>query len=65
MNKRIVLVAILLVAASGILAAPVLSKSENRNFVAHLSGKGEVPQVNTSAQGQAIFQLSKDGTMLH
>ncbi len=36
-----------------------------RNFVAHLSGDEEVPPVNTRAQGQAIFQLSKDGTELH
>jgi hypothetical protein len=37
----------------------------NRNFVAHLSGGEEVPPVETLAQGQAIFQLSKDGTELH
>ncbi len=38
---------------------------DNRNFVAHLSGDEEVPQVATLAQGQAIFHLSKDGTELH
>jgi hypothetical protein len=33
-----------------------------RNFRAHLTGAEEVPPVDTRAQGQAIFQLSKDGT---
>jgi hypothetical protein len=37
----------------------------NRNFRAHLSGGEEVPARDTRAQGQAIFQLSKDGTQLH
>jgi hypothetical protein len=36
----------------------------NRNFVTHLSGDEEVPPADTKAQGQAIFQLSKDGTQL-
>jgi len=35
---------------------------EVRNFVAHLSGDGEVPPRDTLAQGQAIFHLSRDGT---
>ena len=39
--------------------------AENPNFRAHLSGDEEVPPVATRAQGQAIFQLSKDGTALH
>ena len=34
------------------------------NFTAHLSGGEEVPPVATLAQGQAVFQLSKDGTEL-
>ena len=34
------------------------------NFRTHLSGDQEVPPANTRAQGQAIFQLSKDGTEL-
>lgn len=38
--------------------------SQNRNFRTHLSGGEEVPPVMTRAQGQAIFQLSKDGTEL-
>jgi hypothetical protein len=38
--------------------------SDNRNFVAHLSGKEEVPARPTLAQGQAIFHLGKDGQSL-
>ncbi len=34
----------------------------NRNFSVHLSGDEEVPPNNSPAQGQAIFQLSQDGT---
>ena len=34
------------------------------NFRTHLSGENEVPSVETMADGQAIFQLSKDGTEL-
>ncbi|MCY1719512.1 CHRD domain-containing protein [Prolixibacteraceae bacterium Z1-6] len=34
------------------------------NFRAHLSGENEVPSVWTDASGQAVFQLSKDGTEL-
>lgn len=33
-------------------------------FRAHLSGEQEVPPVDTRATGQAIFKLSKDGTVL-
>lgn len=35
-----------------------------QNFTAHLSGDQEVPPRETQATGQAIFQLSKDGTEL-
>jgi len=34
------------------------------NFRAHLSGDQEVPPRETLATGQAVFQLSKDGTEL-
>ncbi len=34
------------------------------NFRAHLSGGQEVPPVETNATGQAVFQLSKDGSEL-
>lgn len=36
-----------------------------RNFRAHLSGDEVVPPVDTNAQGQALFQLSRGGTELH
>jgi len=35
-----------------------------QNFRTHLSGAEEVPPADTRAQGQATFQLSKDGTEL-
>lgn len=34
-------------------------------FVAHLTGREEVPARDTLAQGQAVFQLSPDGAALH
>ncbi len=42
-----------------------LKKAEKpMNFTAHLSGDQEVDPVVTDATGQAVFQLSKDGTSL-
>ena len=38
---------------------------DNRNYKTHLSGDNEVPPVATQAQGQAKFQLSRDGQSLH
>jgi hypothetical protein len=52
------LVVVLLVSAVGV------SAGSNRNFVAHLSGSGEVPANASLGQGQAFFQLSADGTTL-
>ena len=40
------------------------SAQQAKNFRAHLSGDQEVPANESIAQGQAIFQLSKDGTEL-
>lgn len=34
------------------------------NFRTHLSGENEVPAVDTDAQGQAIFQVSRDGSSI-
>lgn len=36
-----------------------------RTFTAHLIGANETPPVESQGQGQAIFTLSKDGTVLH
>jgi hypothetical protein len=38
--------------------------AQSRNYRTHLSGGEEVPAVATRAQGQAIFQLSRDGNGL-
>ena len=35
------------------------------NFQAYLSGKKEVPPVNTKAQGKATFNLGKNGDSIH
>jgi hypothetical protein len=53
------LVVVLLIATVGGAFAAV------QNYRAHLSGKFEIPLVvDTQAQGQAIFQLSADGSSL-
>jgi hypothetical protein len=44
------------------LSAPV--DAGDRNFVAHLSARDEVPSNESLAQGQAIFDLRADGTQL-
>jgi hypothetical protein len=45
---------------------PDLDADENRNLSVHLDGNQEKPNpVDTKAQGQAKFQLSKDGTSLN
>jgi hypothetical protein len=41
-----------------------LEASENRNFRTHMNGAQEVPPNDSRAQGQAIFQFSKDGSEL-
>lgn len=42
------------------------SMQHNPNFNTHLDGEQEEPNpVDTKAQGQANFKLSKDGTVLH
>jgi hypothetical protein len=59
----LVLVSVALFATAGVATAAL------RNYRAHLSGREEVPPpgvvVQTLAQGQAVFQLSKDGTAMH
>jgi hypothetical protein len=52
-----------------LLATVSIAAAAQRNFRTHLSGAEEVPPpgvvVETLAQGQAIFQLSKDGSAIH
>jgi hypothetical protein len=58
LSLSLALIAILILAGTAL-------ANENRNFTASLKGRNEVPAVETNAQGQAIFHLSKDGTELH
>ena len=56
-------------AAPGSIAGGTGSTAEKpsgvvRNWTVHLTGADEVPTRDTPAQGQAIFQLSADGTEL-
>ena len=64
--RKLRLLVFVVVAVFAIVSTAVAA---NRNFGAHLSGDEEVPPVgvviDTLAQGQAIFQLSKDGGELH
>lgn len=46
------------------IVVPLFAHS-GENFRTHLTGDEEVPPNNSKAQGQAIFQLSKDGTELY
>lgn len=56
----LLLLVVLLLAATAA-AAP----GQQKNFQAHLSGAFEVPAVVTQATGQAVFQVSPDGSSLH
>ena len=43
---------------------PGMALSIKRNFTAHLSGEDGTPAADTKAQGEAIFQISKDGSAI-
>lgn len=49
-----------------LLLVPALAGAQpaGQSFTAHLSGGEEVPPVSTDATGQAVFQVSKDGTSI-
>jgi hypothetical protein len=48
-----------------VLAAPAVAEPPDaKNFVTHLTGAEEVPVRECPGQGQAVFNLSKDGTEL-
>lgn len=56
----LIVVAALMVITSVVAASP----GESKNFVATLSGGQEVPARDTNARGNAVFQLSNDGSVL-
>jgi hypothetical protein len=56
-------VALVVLAFSFLLSSPVLAKPAV-NFTAHLVGGNEVPPKDTLAQGQTIFMISDDETMI-
>jgi hypothetical protein len=64
-KNNFLLVFVFAILALALAAGPALANNGGRTFVAHLSGGEEVPAVDTLATGQAIFRLSKDGTVLH
>jgi hypothetical protein len=47
-----------------VLALSAPGDAGDRNFVAHLSARDEVPSNESLAQGQAICHLRADGTQL-
>ena len=50
----------------GLTATSLTLGADQRNYRAHLSGKNQVPNlVETRAQGQAIFQISEDGSQMY
>jgi hypothetical protein len=65
MKKILAVLVLVTLIVAVFVVSTALADGHQRNFRAHLSGSEEVPPVNTRAQGQAIFQLSKDGTELH
>ena len=63
MRKAIGGLAVLLLALA--LVGLATASNDQTIFKAHLNGAEEVPARDTAARGQAIFQLSNDGTELH
>jgi hypothetical protein len=67
-EEEVVVRRMLIVPLVAVLAVVVLATAagatENRNFVAVLSGGEEVPAVDTHAHGLAHFQLNQDGNEL-
>lgn len=55
----------LLFSTLALVVATTAALAATRNFRTHLAGEFEVPVRDTQAQGQAIFQLNKDGNELH
>lgn len=60
MRTRLVLMVFVL----GMVAVGTAVAGLNRNWSTHANGSMEVPVRDTNARGQAVLQLSKDGTQL-
>lgn len=56
---------IVCVVVSALLVSGLSAQADQGNFRAHLSGNQEVPPVETKAQGQAEFKVSRDTTYVH
>lgn len=60
---------VLLLMLVAVLATVGVAAAAKSNYVAHLASRNEIPPVGvvveSLAQGQAIYQLSEDGTALH
>ena len=63
-TRRFFLLLLVLALSLSITAVAAANGHAPRNFRAHLNGDGEVPPVDSGGQGQAIFQLSNDGSEL-
>lgn len=61
MRKQLLL-GLVLIGCLALVGAATAGNDDNRNFFAHLSGDEEVPSRDTRAVGQAVFNLSTDGT---
>lgn len=57
----LVFVIVALLAMAGLANNVYAGEGNSMNFTASLKGREEVPPVDTNAQGQAIFHVSKDG----
>jgi hypothetical protein len=60
----LVFVIVALLAVVGLANNVYAGEGNSKNFTASLKGREEVPPVDTNAQGQAIFHVSKDGTSI-
>ena len=65
MKRFVVALAAAASLALGVATTTSTASGHDRNFTAHLTGDAEVDPVDTRATGQAVFQLSSDGSELH
>jgi hypothetical protein len=63
-RRSISVLVVLLLAFVAVATVAAQGRGPVDNFRAHLSGANEVPAVDTLSQGQAIFQVSNDGSSL-